>query len=125
MDGARTNLYAEIAAEGDVVGALALGEEVPRGNGRRAALEHDLALPLVEVGCERGEVELGEERPLQSGVDAVHGAELPLLHLVVQQAPVARRLHPPSLKNSRTLQKPPPTRRFVASPLRIADSSRD
>src|SRR5688572_3310314 len=91
-----TNLDAEISAEGDVVRPLALGEEVPCGSvvraGASGALEHHQALPLVEVGGERGEVELGEEGALQSGVDAVHGAELPLLHLVVQQPTVARRL---------------------------------
>lgn len=89
------------------MGALTLGEEVPRGGGGGAgrALGHDLALPLVEVDGERGEVELGEEGPLQGGVHAVHGAELPLLHLVVQQPPVARRrrlLHP-----SRIFSNPP------------------
>ena len=94
-----TDLDAEIASEGDVVGSL--GEEVPSGSvggaGALGALEHDEALPLVEVGGERGEVELGEEGPLQGGVDAVHGAELPLLHLVVQQPAVARRrVHRPA-----------------------------
>ena len=44
------------------------GEEVPTGSIGRAealgALKDDEALPLVEVGGERGEVEHGEEGPL-------------------------------------------------------------
>ena len=88
-----TDLDAEIASEGDVVGSL--GEEVPSGSvggaGALGALEHDEALPLVEVGGERGEVEHGEEGPLQGGVDAVHDAGLPLMNLVVKQPAVAHR----------------------------------
>jgi hypothetical protein len=45
MEEAGTNLYAEIAAEGDVVEALALSEQVL----------------LVEVGGEHSEIKLGEE----------------------------------------------------------------
>ena len=89
------------------MGSLALREEVPCGRvghaGASGALEHHQALPLIEVGGERGEVELGEEGALQGGVDAVHGAELPLLNLVVQQPAVARRLHRPSPKPCRSL----------------------
>lgn len=121
-----TNLDAEIAAEGDVVGSLALGEEVPRGSGGRAgapgALEHDQALPLVEVGGERGEVELGEEGALQGGVDAVHGAELPLLHLMVQQPAVARRLHRSRPRSKNLAEASPPTVRRD-SPLRRLELS--
>lgn len=103
-----------------------LGEEVPSGSVGRAwalgALKHDQALPLVEVVGERGEVELGEEGPLQGGVDAVHGAELPLLHLMVQQPAVARRVHLPAPENS---DRPSSGAAIVASPpLGIADSSR-
>jgi len=69
------------------------GEEVPTGSIGRTeaigALKDDEALPLVEVGGERGEVEHGEEGPLQGGVDAVHDAGLPLMNLVVKQLAVA------------------------------------
>jgi hypothetical protein len=47
MEEAGTNLYAEIVAEGDGVGALALSEQVS----------------LVEVGGEHSEIKLGEEEP--------------------------------------------------------------
>ena len=123
-----TDLDAEIASEGDVVGSL--GEEVPSGGvggaGALGALEHDEALPLVEVGGERGEVELGEEGPLQGGVDAVHGAELPLLHLVVQQPAVARRrVHRPAPEPPRDREPSSGAAMVASPPLRIArDSSR-
>ena len=70
------------------------GEEIPTGSIGHAealgALKDDEALPLVEVGGERGEVEHGEEGPLRGGVDAGHDAGLPLMNLVVKQPAVAR-----------------------------------
>ena len=61
-----TNLDAEITVEGDLVGSLAHGEEVPCGSvggaGASAALEHHQALPLVEVDGERGEMSNSEKK---------------------------------------------------------------
>lgn len=54
------------------------------------AFQEDLALLMVEIGGERREIELGEVGALKDGVHAVHSAELPLLHLVVQKASIAR-----------------------------------
>jgi len=62
------NLDAEIAAHGHIVGVL--HQEIPR----RGALVHHLPLGLVEIGGKRGEINLGEERPLQHRVHAVDGA---------------------------------------------------
>lgn len=81
------------------------GEEVSGGDTTSAAAassssstsfeleHHHLALLAIEIGGERGQIEFGEERSLKHRVDAMHGAQLRLLYLVVQHPSIARSLH--------------------------------
>lgn len=96
-------LDTEITIQGDVVGLD--GEEVSGGDTTSAAAassssstsfeleHHHLALLAIEIGGERGQIEFGEERSLKHRVDAMHGAQLRLLYLVVQHPSIARSLH--------------------------------
>ena len=95
-------LDTEIAAEGNVVRLLR--EEIAGGKGScGGAFEHDLALLPVEIGGDGSQIEFGEERSLEHGVDAVNGAEIGFLNLVVQDSSVARSLHGRSRFKIKTL----------------------
>lgn len=93
----KPHLDAEITVHGDVMRHLRVkAERVAVGGG---AVEHHPALLAVEVGGEGGQVQLGEEGALQDGVDAVDGAQLGFLNLVVQHPAVAAaslHLRPPN-----------------------------
>ena len=99
-------LDTEITIQGDVVGLDE--EEVSGGDTTTTASSsvavsssttsfelkhHHLALLAIEIGGERGQIEFGEERSLEHRVDAMHGAQLRLLYLVVQHPSIARSLH--------------------------------
>lgn len=85
------DLNAEIAIHGDIVGPV--GEEITRIQWEVPTLHQYLPLLFIEIGGERGEIELGEIGALQDGVHAVHGAQLPLLYLVVKEPSIARSFH--------------------------------
>lgn len=86
-----SDLNAEIALQRDIVGPV--GQEITLLWLEVPTLHQDLALLFVEIGGERGEIELGEIGALQDGVHAVHGAQLALLYLVVQEPSIARSFH--------------------------------
>ena len=112
-------LDTEITIQGDVVGLD--GEEVSGGDTTTTASSssaasssttsfelkhHHLALLVIEIGGERGQIEFGEERSLEHRVDAMHGAQLRLLYLVVQHPSIARSLH--SLSKIEEIEKTKP-----------------
>ena len=113
-------LDTEITIQGDVVGLD--GEEVSGGDTTTTASSssaaasssttsfelkhHHLALLAIEIGGERGQIEFGEERSLEHRVDAMHGAQLRLLYLVVQHPSIARSLH--SLSKIEEIEKTKP-----------------
>ena len=111
-------LDTEITIQGDVVGLD--GEEVSGGDTTTTASSaaaassttsfelkhHHLALLAIEIGGERSQIEFGEERSLEHRVDAMHGAQLRLLYLVVQHPSIARSLH--SLSKIEEIEKTKP-----------------
>lgn len=81
-------LYTKVSAQGDIVGFS--GEEITSGS---AALLHHLALLAIKIRSERRQIKFGEKGSLQHRVNAMYGAKLGLLHLMVQHPSIADSFH--------------------------------